>query len=254
VSRATLAPLLLLLTALVSGAAVFAIHELEKGGSAIDNPRVTRALSPNGDGRRDNADIRFRVPAGERVTVTVTDAEEKRVRRLAARRVFRGGAVRLRWDGQSDGGARVAEGRYLLRIELHELGREYTLPGRLVVDVTPPAIGTFRLDLTRVSTLGVVRGAATGVRDSVERDLMLDGRSLCPCRVARSPRQRAAHAYASFFMSARLPKGLDAARAGLVELVITDRAGNESRMPGTVVDGALRVPARAPVPAPTDEG
>jgi hypothetical protein len=60
--------------------------------------------------------ITFEIASGARVSVTVYDALGRRVKQLSDR-VYAAGSHVLSWDGRDEGGARVASGVYLARIQ-----------------------------------------------------------------------------------------------------------------------------------------
>lgn len=243
--RAVLAPLLLLGVAAVSCGGVLLVHQIERGGSPIGKPLVTAAFSPNGDGSRDVATLRFRLDAPDIVTVDIVDDDGRTVRTLIDERGERG-RVLARWNGRDTSGRPTAEGVFHARIHLEKMGRTFDVQSPIVLDVTPPSIGGLELDVTRVTSLGRIRAQATDVRDSVERYLVLDGKILERQTVRRSARVRAARSYDRFFISATLPEGSTLQDAARVELRIVDRAGNQATRGGPVAAGPLRVPARGP--------
>src|ERR1700712_2336434 len=79
-------------------AAFFAAQRVKRSDPVVKGIQVPVYVSPNGDGRKDRARFAFRLPKGDRVTVSITDAGGDEVRRLADRRLKRGrpGFV---WDG-----------------------------------------------------------------------------------------------------------------------------------------------------------
>jgi hypothetical protein len=73
------------------------------------------AITPNGDRNADRTRISFFLPLAATVDATVL-AGGALARTLAAGRVLRGGQVVLGWNGTSDTGALVPDGRYRVRI------------------------------------------------------------------------------------------------------------------------------------------
>src|SRR6195952_3082451 len=94
----TIARVVFGLLVLSTVAAVFAAQRIKRSDPVVKGIQVPVYISPNGDGRKDTARFAFRLPKGDRVTVSVTDAGGDEVRRLPRRRPKRGrpGFV---WDG-----------------------------------------------------------------------------------------------------------------------------------------------------------
>ncbi len=91
-----------------------------------------RALSPNGDGVQDQLRVDYVVRRPTTVRTTVADASGRLVRTVV--RAFGEselGAASWSWDGHDDGGATVADGRYILSVN------DQRFP--LLVDNTAPA-------------------------------------------------------------------------------------------------------------------
>lgn len=132
-SRRILAPILLLLAAACSVAAVFAVHRIESRGGPLAEPSaVPRSFSPNGDGVQDEVRIAFATRSPERVTVDIVDGRGKHVARLMdGERVD--GDVELTWDGA---GAR--DGRYDAEITRAGDDRTYAPPRGILLDTRPP--------------------------------------------------------------------------------------------------------------------
>lgn len=95
-------------------------------------------ISPNEDGRKDVATLRFRLPGRGAGTVQVVDEGERLVRTLAPERPLRAGRHAYPWDGRTDSGARAAEGGYRLRVILSSVNRTLTALPTVTLDTTPP--------------------------------------------------------------------------------------------------------------------
>jgi FlgD Ig-like domain len=120
-------------------AAFFAAQRLKSAPPVASIAKLTRHFSPNGDGRRDTANVRVRVRKDDDVTVAVVDAEGTEVRRLAAAvPAQEERALRVRWDGRTAAGAIAPEGFYRLRVSLRRGGRAVTLNPDFELDVTAP--------------------------------------------------------------------------------------------------------------------
>ena len=121
-------------------AAFFIVQRIKKEPSGIKKVHVTRLFSPNGDGVRDRALIRFRTTRRDTLSVRVIDEEDEVVRTLIdRRRVGRDERVRVRWNGRDDDGRIVADGSYRLRINLKRQGRAVLVQRDMRVDTVPPA-------------------------------------------------------------------------------------------------------------------
>src|SRR4051794_764227 len=104
-------------------AAFFVTQRLKRSSPVIRHVAMPLYVSPNGDGRKDTAVIRFRLPkADDRVTVSMVDANGDEVRRLADRRLGKG-RHRFLWNGRDSSAAILADGFYYLRVVLGGQGR-----------------------------------------------------------------------------------------------------------------------------------
>ena len=135
-SRLAAAVFLLLVAATIG--AFFAAQRLKSEKPLLRYRASDRAFSPNGDGIRDSARIRFKLPEADDVTVTILDEDGGTVSRLANNRRFPAGEVTLRWNGQGDENLVVPEDTYRVRVGLRRHGRANTLPHSIELDLTPP--------------------------------------------------------------------------------------------------------------------
>jgi hypothetical protein len=104
-------------------AAFFVAQRLKRSSPVIRHVALPLYISPNGDGRKDRAVIRFRLPkSDDRVTVSMVDANGDEVRRLAARRLAKG-RHRFVWNGRDSSAAILPDGFYYLRVVLGGQGR-----------------------------------------------------------------------------------------------------------------------------------
>lgn len=118
----------------------FAVAQSFKGEPLVlDKLRITGAFTPNGDGIRDRARIRFRLTRPDRVNVEIVDARGKLVRNLARNRELRDFRFfTFRWAGHTLTGAAAPPGRYRLRVRM--LGEDRNLLiGRAIVLSRPRA-------------------------------------------------------------------------------------------------------------------
>jgi flagellar hook assembly protein FlgD len=137
VTRLARAVFLLLVGATV--AAFFTAQRLKGEPAVAQVQSLAHVFSPNGDHVKDVN--RFFVELRERsdVSVDVVDAGGDAVRRLADdATVGPQEPLRLRWDGRTDSGARVPDGRYRVRVTLRREGRSVTVPRTTLVDTQAP--------------------------------------------------------------------------------------------------------------------
>ncbi|MEA2386510.1 MAG: hypothetical protein QOJ22_684 [Thermoleophilaceae bacterium] len=135
-SRLAAAVFLLLVAATIG--AFFAAQRLKSEKPLLRYRASDRAFSPNGDGIKDSARIRFKLPEADDVTVTILDEDGGTVARVASNRHLPAGEVTLRWDGHSDDNLVAPEDTYRVRVGLRRHGRANTLPHSIELDLTPP--------------------------------------------------------------------------------------------------------------------
>jgi len=81
------------------------------------------------------------------VSVDVVDATGEAVRRLAtSATVAPADPLRLSWDGRTDDGKIVPDGRYRVRVTLRRQGRSVTVPRTTLVDTRAPRPRVKRID------------------------------------------------------------------------------------------------------------
>lgn len=161
-SRRIVAPVLLLVAAALSIAAVFVVFDIEASGGPLAQPSaVPPSFSPNGDGIQDDVRIGFTTKRRERVTVEIRTLDGKLVRRLMNREPVNG-AHAARWDGTARG-RRAANGTY--RVVITRVGdrREYEPARRIELDTMPPRaiIDRARVDGDRLTGLALVTPRTT---------------------------------------------------------------------------------------------
>src|SRR3954470_12620954 len=121
--RATIAFALLVVATV---GAFFVTQRLKRSSAVVRHVALPLYISPNGDGRKDTAVIRFRLPkADDRVTVSMVDANGDEVRRLADRRLGKG-RHRFMWNGRDSSAAILPNGFYYLRVVLSAQARGRT--------------------------------------------------------------------------------------------------------------------------------
>ena len=119
--------------------AFFVAQRLKNAPPVLSRLTVFPFFSPNGDGRFDVARVSFKVKKTDDVSVSVLDSSGDAVRELmGSRRVASSELVRLKWDGRTDDGARVPDGRYRYRVTLQHEGRSVVPATSVRLDTTPP--------------------------------------------------------------------------------------------------------------------
>jgi hypothetical protein len=135
VSRRALTVLTLAL--LVGSVAAFTYAErLKLDRGPLGRGRVSHAVLPGCDCRRETARIRFVLHRAERLDVDVVNADGEVVQTLLADARRPKGRVVITWDGRdgrSEGGAAAPEGDYRVRVRLLDEDRTIMLPGHVTV-------------------------------------------------------------------------------------------------------------------------
>ncbi len=132
---------------------------------------VPKVFSPNGDGRKDEARIRYELPRNGRVTVVVLQGIPSRTVKVAKLGWQKRGEHQWSWDGRGKGGRRVADGSYFVNVALTAADGTRITPARRArtrVDTTFSARVEARTDyaLPRGKVLPVYPRTSV-VRDSV---------------------------------------------------------------------------------------
>lgn len=133
---------MLVLVLMVATVAALAVEQrLKERPPVIRRVKVARSFSPNGDGYRDTAGIRFVLTRPDVATVTIVDAHGRAVRHLAtARRVPAKRKLRFAWDGRTDGGRAAPRGVYGVRVTLTH--RSIELVRKIRLSARPPRAPT----------------------------------------------------------------------------------------------------------------
>jgi hypothetical protein len=119
-------------------AAFFVTQRLKRSTPVVRAVKTQLFVSPNGDGRKDRAKIRFFLPKADRVTVSITDSHGDEVRRLADRRLERG-THRFNWNGRDSSASILPDGTYYLRVILTGEGRGSLTRRGIQLVTKPPA-------------------------------------------------------------------------------------------------------------------
>lgn len=147
--------------------AFFVTQRLKRSPLVVRQRTVTDVFSPNGDGIRDRASIRFSLQRSDDVTVSIVDREGSVVRRLATDRRMPGRRpLQFFWNGRNQRGRVVPDGPYRVRIGLRNEGRTVTLRRQITVDTTPPRP---TVTITSPGGTGPALFPAPGVRAVVVR-------------------------------------------------------------------------------------
>ena len=118
--------------------AFFAAQQLKQQAPLLRYRASTEAFSPNGDGVKDVAEIRFKLPEADDVTVTILDEDGGTVARIATNEHRGNGVHTFIWDGRTDENLVAPEDEYRVRVGLRHEGRTNTLPHSIKLDLTPP--------------------------------------------------------------------------------------------------------------------
>lgn len=136
--RAALAGALLLLFTLA--VAVFVLpFAFPTPPPIVTRFQSTQLFSPNGDGRREVAQVSVRLRVAGEVTLELK-RDASTVRGLLARAERPAGWVRVEWDGRDERGARVEDGTYALKLRARAGQRQFNTTRRVIVDTDAPAL------------------------------------------------------------------------------------------------------------------
>lgn len=136
-----------LLLVAASFGAFFVAQRLKTESPVIAKFKRDRFFSPDGDGRKDRAAIRFTVREADDVTVIVVDEADAPVKRLVSALPARPGRrIEVAWDGRTDAGGRAPDGLYRARIDLRRQGRSVIPQLGFRLDTQAPAPAVIRTD------------------------------------------------------------------------------------------------------------
>jgi hypothetical protein len=131
----------LVLALLVATTAAFALTEaLKLQLSPVTAPRFDKLFSPTCNCETSVARLALRLREPATVDAVVVDEDGDAVRTLAMNARRRRGPVAFEWDGRSDAGEVVPDGRYRLRIHLDEQRRTIVIPNPIRVDTDRPRL------------------------------------------------------------------------------------------------------------------
>jgi hypothetical protein len=141
------------LLSVATAGALLLTQRLEGAPPPVERVYYPAWLSPNGDGVKDIATLRFRLPRPGTGTVQVVDADGAPVRTFARDVPLGAGRHAYPWDGRTDAGRPAPEGDYRLRVALSSEGRTLTALHLLTIDTTPP-----RPEIVAVTPRSIVPG------------------------------------------------------------------------------------------------
>jgi subtilase family serine protease/flagellar hook assembly protein FlgD len=190
--------------------------------------RSPPAISPNGDGVRDEALVEYNVLEPANLVFRLRDSGGAIVRTIVRDEAVLG-PVSFAWDGTDDSGSRVEDGRYVIEISGAELP--------VLVDQTPPRVEAAHSDLYTSST-GSLRLAVD--LEGLVQDENLERWSLLTSEgdeIADSVRPLGSEAEPALLVEGGSPlQGL--------EVRASDAAGNETALPIQGPSREVRVVAR----------
>jgi hypothetical protein len=131
----------LVLFLIAGSAAAFAVAErLKLERSPVANPRIQRIVGPTCECAKGQARLAFNLRHADRVTASILDRNGRRVRTVVAGEPHKAGPVAFAWDGRTDGGEVVRDGRYRWRLAFGRAHRAITIPTQVRVDTKPPRV------------------------------------------------------------------------------------------------------------------
>ena len=234
-SRLAAAVFLLLVAATIG--AFFVAQRLKQQPPLLRYRASDQAFSPNGDGVKDSARIRFMLPEADEVTVTILDADDGRVARVARNEPLPRGEQEFEWDGRGSDGIVAPEDTYRVRVGLRDQNRTNTLPHEIALDLTPPQ--------PKISAVGgpssgpiVIDRAQRSSAEARVNDGARDPRFSVWRTDTPKPRRVVASLPEAGSRSARWNGRVRGRRASpgtyLIAVEARDRAGNLGSAPGTL--------------------
>ncbi len=241
----TLARVVFLALVLATFGAFFAAQRL-KGAPPVVELRGQRWFSPNGDGRKDTAELKLRVRESDVLTADLIDAAGDPIRRVATERAVTPGRVLLlSWDGKTDAGTPAPDGVYRVRASLTQQGRSVVSPRLITLDTTPPKPRVMRIQPGQIvgpqaPEMAITVRGISGRRATRFRVLRTDEGA--PKLVAKG---RRAAGLRRWIWNGRsrgvpVPPGVY-----VVQVAVRDRAGNVGRNPAKVPPDAGDSPGPA---------
>lgn len=120
--------------------AFFVAQRLKSTPTVLQKVRGDRVFSPNGDGRKDALEVRFRIKTTDVISVDAIDEDDAVVASLVEDRRLRAQTpIGVRWNGRDERGDLLPDGVYRLQVTLRNEGRTVVVRRRYRLDTTPPA-------------------------------------------------------------------------------------------------------------------
>lgn len=119
--------------------AVIVTQRVKDEPAILRRVHVTPLFTPNGDGYRDRATVRFLVGRTDRVSVWLVNGRGAVVRRLAEdRRARRCCYLRLRWYGRTQAARPAPAGTYRVHVALRRRDKSLVLRQAITLSRRPP--------------------------------------------------------------------------------------------------------------------
>jgi len=228
VSKRTLVPVVLLIAAACSLAAVFGVQRIESRRATFGEPYAARFFSPNGDGRQDKAEVRFTMAHSGRVTIRIRDAKGDVVRTLPTFRAS--GGEQLDWDGRDDVGDVVADGTYDVRLTRAGERREYAPTEPVRVETTPPVAVIDRATIREGAFIGLaaLEEGATLVFEDTDGEVLENVRVWRPAPGTESGTFERTPPRGTIPVRFKAPLAID---PDDLRIYAEDRSGNRKQLP-----------------------
>jgi hypothetical protein len=115
-------------------------EELKLERSPIVRPRFDLVFSPTCACRQETARLRLRLRRANTIDAVIVDDDGEPVRTLESEVRHEPGRLVYAWNGRSDGGSVVPDGRYRLRLHFARERRTILVPNVVRVDTQPPEV------------------------------------------------------------------------------------------------------------------
>jgi FlgD Ig-like domain len=159
------ATLAVVLALLMGSALAFGVAErLKIEKSPVAGTEVDKVFSPVCRCPQRVARISFRLRRSDKLTLTLLDADGKRVRKLVDGERRRRGPQQFVWDGRDDDGRLLPEGAYRPKVVLGRADRTIVLPNPIHIDVTPPTVAVTKVRPRVISPDGDAHGDVARIR------------------------------------------------------------------------------------------
>jgi hypothetical protein len=146
-------------------------EELKLERSPIVRPRFDLVFSPTCACRQETARLALRLRRANTIDAVIVDDDREPVRTLESGVRHEPGRLVYAWNGRSDGGSVVPDGRYRLRLHFARERRTILVPDVVRVDTQPPEV-----ELVNVAPRGLSPDG-DGRRDSAKIELTTSERA-----------------------------------------------------------------------------